>query len=216
GTAGRTDWLGAPHGADWGLFPSGGERLHLVALHALRAASGSLVAATNLYVALALVASAVVAHAVLRWLGCRPSVAGAAACLFALSPAALHRLAAGQLFLFALFPVALGAFAVLWALQRPPSASWRGREWVAPLAAVAVVAISSTYYAVFTGLLLVVTGGLAALRRGDPRRFVAPLLLALALASVSAVTLAPDLLARRAAPSVAASFDRPVRDSETL
>jgi hypothetical protein len=225
GTARRVDWAGAPHGSDWGLFPSGGERLHLMVLHALRTVTGSAVAALNLYVTLALVGTATIAHSVFRWIGCRPVIAGAAACVFTFSPSALHRLAVGHLFLFGLFPVALGVFAVLWVLRRPVPASYRPsqwrragwlrlRDWAAPLVAVAVVAVSSSYYAVFTALLLVACASLAALRRGNMRSLVAPLILVVVLGAVGAATLAPDLLARRSDPA-ASGFDRLARDSET-
>lgn len=226
GAPGASDAFGAPYGTNWALFPSGGERLHLVVLNALHETTGSIVAAANLYVALAILATAVITHTVLRWLGCRTSVAGAAACLFALSPAALQRLAVGHLFLFALFPVALGAFAVLWSMRYGSPPSWRPRvlrtegwlaptRWIAPVAAVAVTAVSSTYYAVFTALLLAACGLVSALRHGDPRRLAAPLMLLAVLGLATAATIAPDLLARRGDPA-AAGFDRPVQDSESF
>ena len=214
GSLGSTARLAAPHGLDWSVYPTS-ERLHLVVLHALYEATGSLVAAVNLHVWLAIVATAVVTHAVLRWLRLEPVVAGAAALLFALSPSALQRLAPGHLFLFALFPVALGVHLIVWSAERPPPTMWSPamwwrtgwltrRVWLVPLASACVIALSSIYYAIFTTILLIGVGAVAAVRDADARRLVAPLLLAAVVAGGTALSLAPDLLDRRDDPSAGA------------
>ena len=223
GNLGSTVRLGAPHGIDWSAYPAS-ERLHLVLLHALDEVTGSLVAAVNLHVWSMVVITALVSFAVLRWLRVLPIPAGAAALVFALSPSALQRLAPGHLFLFALFPVALGVYLVVWASEwQPParhsaSRGWRDRaelrRWSLPFAAAAVVALSSVYYAVFAALLLVGVGAVAAMHRGDARRLVAPLVVAVALAALTGLSLLPDLLDRRDDPA-AAAVQRGVAQSET-
>ena len=225
GSTGTTEALAAPHGLDWSVFPTGTERLHLVVLNALDELSGDAVAAMNLYIWLALVVTAIVTHLVLRRIACGPIVSGAAALVFTMSPAAMMRLDVGHLFLFALFPVALGVWVVLWSLdQRPPPSlrpsTWSPtawlpiRAWVTPVLAVATIALSSAYFAVFTVLLLATVPTAAAIRRSDPRRLVAGAVLIAALVGVAAASMAPELLARRGDPA-AASLSRPVRDSET-
>ena len=225
GTPGTSPDLAAPHGLDWSVFPTGTERLHLVALNALDEATGDPIAAMNLYVVLALVCTALVAHALLRRLGATAVVAGAVALVVTVSPSALLRLAAGHLFLFSLLPVALGVYLALWAIDAPgargpgPQAArtagrWRPGAWVAPLAAGSVIALSSAYYAAFTVLVVGTVAGLAALRRGDLRRLVAPGVLLLAIVAVAGASLAPDLLTRRG-DAAAQSLSRPVRDSDT-
>ena len=74
--------LAAPDSVDWSVFPTGTERLQLFVLHALRVASGGVIAAVNLYLLVGVVVTAVVAFAVLRWMGLRPLLAGAAAVVF--------------------------------------------------------------------------------------------------------------------------------------
>jgi len=61
--------LAAPDSVDWSVFPTGTERLQLFVLHALRVASGGVIAAVNLYLLVGVVVTAVVAFAVLRWMG---------------------------------------------------------------------------------------------------------------------------------------------------
>ena len=226
GSPGISEQLAAPHGLDWSVFPTGTERAHLVVLNALDEAFGDAIAAMNLYVVLALMATAVVAHAVLRRLGAAPVVAGTAAMVFTLSPAALLRLEVGHLFLFSLVPVVLGVYLALWVVDAPPPRSWNPRNWwgsgdrwparvwVAPVAAAAVIGLSSAYYAVFSVLVVGSVAAVVALRRGDARRLIAPALLLLVLVGVAGASLAPEVLARRG-DAASQSLSRPVRDSDT-
>lgn len=221
GSLGSTARLAAPHGLDWSVYPTA-ERLHVVVLHALGEITDSYVAAVNLHAWMSIVATAIVAHAVLRWLRLGPVVAGAAALLFSVSPSALQRLAPGHLFLFALFPVALGVYLLVWSVERPPPSPAAGtrnlrsttRTWAPPLLASLVIALSSVYYAIFTAVLLVGVGAIAATRHRNAGRLVAPILVATAVVTFSGLSLAPDLLDRRDDPS-AAAVERGVAHSET-
>lgn len=224
GTPGDTAELNAPHGLDWSSVPTGTERLHLVVLWALRSLTGSAIGAMNLHAVLALLATAVVTHAVLRRIGCRRSMSAVLALVFALSPAALQRLQVGHTFLFALYPTALAVYLVLWCRDRtrdaPAPTTPRDRggtrwgTWGMPIAAAVVIALSSAYGTVFASLVLLGTGALVAVRHSSIRQLAAPVLLVLVMGGVAGISLLPDLLAHRGDP-VGQAWERPVSDSES-
>ncbi len=105
--------LGAPGPVDWSAFPTGSERLQLLMLRGLDAATGDVVVTMNLYLLLGLVVTAVVWFAVLRWMHVGPFVAGAASLVLTFSPTWGRAVFDGHLFLFATYPVALGFFLVV-------------------------------------------------------------------------------------------------------
>ncbi len=226
GTPGSTRVLNAPYGLDWGSnLPTGTERLHVILLRAFDALTGGNAYLTlNLAVLVGVAATILVGYVVLRWLGARPLLAGAAAVAFAFSTAMTDRLGAGHLFLFPLYPVALGVYLAVLASSGPtegPGARgparctrrWRTRDLMVPGAAILVVAMSSVYYATFTVLLVVSLGSLAAVRAGSWRRLLVPLVVVGALGSAMALTLLPDAVARMDAPT-AGGFNRSVQDSD--
>lgn len=205
--------LGAPASVDWSAFPTGAERLQVAVLHVLDVATGDVVIAMNLYLLLGLVLSAAVTFAVLRWLRLAPVIAGGAALVIALGPAWSEAVFAGHLFLFGMWPVSLGLFLTFWCLDRTGRRPWpsRGAVMIAACAAVAV-ALSSSYYATFSVIVIVSTGVLAVLRRRDIRRLIAPAVVTALIVVVAGASLAPQLLARRGAPT-ATAVERTVDDA---
>lgn len=205
--------LGAPGTVDWTAFPTGAERLQVAMLHLFDAVTGNVVVAMNLYLLVGLVLSAAVTYAVLRWLRLAPVIAGGAALVIAMGPAWSEAVFAGHLFLFSMWPVSLGLYLVFWALDRTGRRPWPspGSTAIAACAAVAV-ALSSAYYAVFTVILIVGTAVLAALRRRDVRRLIAPAVVVGLIVVVAGASLAPQLLSRRGAPT-ATAVERTVDDA---
>ncbi|UDY36755.1 hypothetical protein [Dermatobacter hominis] len=205
GTPRTSDDLAAPAEVDWSVFPTGTERLQLVVLRTLDAATGDVATALNLYLLLGVTATAAVAFAVLRWMGLRPLLAGAVALPFSVGPAFSAALVGGHVFLFALFPVALGTYLALWSTmtsgadvrRRPAVAVW-------PAVAVVVTALSSAYYTSFTVVVIGAVGLAVAVRARRPGRLVLPAVTAAGLALVAGLSLLPDLLSRSGDPAASA------------
>ncbi|HPU39810.1 MAG TPA: hypothetical protein PLS63_09560 [Microthrixaceae bacterium] len=212
GTPGFTTALSAPHGIDWQTsLPTGTERIHVVVLRLFDWLTGDVFVAMNLMVLLGVATTIVVSYLVIRWLGADRVVATGAAVAFAMSPLLTDRLGAGHLFLFALYPVALGVYlAVLGSRQ------WAGTGWrplVVPVVAIGVVATSSIYYATFSAIVISVIGVVAAVRSADRRRLRVPFAIVGTLLFTVILTLIPDLMARRGS-STAGAFTRSVADND--
>lgn len=213
GTPGATGALNAPDGLDWFRnLPTGTERIHVIVLKLADTLSGADPWLTlNLAVVVGVAATIVVSYLVIRWFGAGPLLAGAASVAFAFSTALTDRLGSGHLFLFPLYPVALGVYLAVLGTR------WQGgrgrRALVVPAVAIAVVAMSSVYYATFTILLVVALGGFAAVRAGSWRRLGVPAVIVVALGASMAATLAPDVIARHGA-ATSGGFTRAVQDSD--
>lgn len=205
--------LGAPGSVDWSVFPTGMERLQVLVVRALDAATGDVVVALNLFLLLGPVVTAVVTFAVLRWLRLRPMIAGSAAMLIAFAPAWSEALLGGHLFLLSLYPVSLGLYLSFWVLDRQGS-QLRPSNGSLALAAssAAVVALSSAYYATFTVLVIGSLGILASLRRRDARRLIGPAFIAAVIGAVATLSLLPQLADRSDQPS-ATAVERTVADA---
>ena len=196
--------LAAPDSVDWSVFPTGTERLQLFVLHALRVASGGVIAAVNLYLLVGVVVTAVVAFAVLRWMGLRPLLAGAAAVVFTFAPAFSSAVFEGHLFLFALYPVALAVWLALWSTMadgrpRPPRS-----ELALATTAVVATGLSSAYYTAFAVVVILAVGSAVAARRRSVRSLLRPGAVVLGLVAVAGASLLPNLLARRGDPAAGA------------
>lgn len=219
GTPGTSPSLNAPYGLDWGRsLPTGTERLHVLVLKTFDALTGGNAYLTlNLTVVVGVAATILVGYSVLRWFGARPLLAGAASITFAFSTALTDRLGAGHLFLFPLYPVALGVYLAVLGSRRPVGrrggSTRRARRVLLPGIAVVVISMSSVYYATFTVLLVLSLGLIAAVRAGSLRRLLVPVLIAGTLGSAMALTLVPDALSR-VDSSTAGGFNRSVQDSD--
>ncbi len=204
GSPGASPSLGAPGAVDWSVFPTGTERLQLVEMQVLLAVTGSAITAMNLYLLLAVTATAVVSFAVLRWMGLRPVLAGAVGIVVAFGPAVASAVVGGHLFLVSLVPVALGTYLALWATMTDPTQLRHRGGRLAPAAAVLVVALSSAYFTAFSLVLISVMGVAVALRARSLRRLVLPLATVLLTGAVAALSLLPDLIRRAGDPAASA------------
>lgn len=212
GTPGFTTALSAPHGMDWQTsLPTGTERIHVVVLRLFDWLTGDVFVAMNLMVLLGVAATIVVSYLVMRWLGADRVVAAGGAVAFAMSPVLTDRLIAGHLFLFALYPVALGVYLAVLGSRRWAGGGWR--PLVVPALAIGVVATSSVYYATFSVIVISVVGVVAAVRSADLRRLRVPFAIVGTLALAVVLTLIPDLLARHGS-STAGAFTRSVVDND--
>lgn len=212
GSVGHSSDLGGRSGVDWSVFPTGTERLQLVVLHALDVLTGDVATAINLYLLLGVMVTAAVAFVVLRWMGLRPVLAGAAAVAFTFAPAFGSAVYEGHLFLVALYPVALSTWLAMWATMSEPRTqplmpSGGVVRRVGPavvVIAVIATALSSAYYTAF-GVVVVAAVGLAvAVYRRDARRLLKPAVVIAGLIATAGLSLLPDLLARAGDPAAGA------------
>lgn len=172
---------GAPFGGSLADFPLGGERLHWMGLGILAHLSGRASTALNLWLLLSFPLVAAVAQPCARRFGLGRVASLVVAVCFAALPYHFSR-SHGHFLRVAYFGVPLGALACWWLFQ--PS-RWDGKRW-AGLAAIGVVlGCADTQHAIFTCVLFGVTSAIVALQR----RTWTPLVLTLALCTVSATTL---------------------------
>ena len=220
-----TDLLGAPHGQEMYDFPQGAERLHLVLLRVLTWFSSDAYLVLNVSYLLGFVLIALCAHFVLRTLGARPIIAGAAALLFAFLP--YHFWHGEQhAFLSSYYAVPLAVLMAVWALDGElpltPSrlkAAWRGgqrgRLLVIALSAV-VLGSASPYYAVFAVLLIAAAGGIAFLRLRSWSSVLAAAVLVIAIGGVLLANIMPELLYRRSHGTNLEVANRPLSEGEAF
>ncbi len=205
GSPGTSTDLGAPTGVDWSVFPTGTERLQLVVLRSLDVLTGDVTGAVNLYLLLGVTATATVAFAVLRWIGLRPLLAGAVGVTFSVGPAFSSALLGGHLFLFALYPVALGTYLALWStMTSVAELRARPRSLALPAVAVVATALSSAYYTSFTSVVVAAMGLAVTVRSRRVGRLLLPALTAATLGLVAGLSLLPDLLRRSGDPASSA------------
>jgi phosphoglycerol transferase len=189
--------LGWPFGLNLADYPEGGDNAHWAALAGLQAATGSAVAAINVFYVATFATTAATAHLALRYLGVRRVTAGAMALLFAFAPYHFARNESHlMLSSYAMVPIAvLLAVAVLRGdrLVLVPGRrgiAWRsGRTW-AVIAAVVVLASTGSYYFVF-GVMLI---ALAAAVRAIGSRSLRPVGTAAILIGLGLVTFTLNLL----------------------
>lgn len=184
--------IGAPDGWNLRDFPKPGDAWHFLALRAFALGSRDWALATNVFYLASFLAVALAAYAALRWLDVRPPFAAAGGVVTSLLP---YHFARGEEHLmlsdYAAVPL-LVALAVNQLGDDPwftPS-QWRTRRGLGALAIVAFAAGTGLYYAVFGAVILLVTGGIAALAR----RRATPVVSALILAGVVAVALGVQLI----------------------
>jgi len=198
-----TPRLGAPLGHQMYDLPLGGETLQLVVMRAIAFLADNPFAVINVYYLLtfALVASS--AYLVCRALGITRALAAVAGVLYAFLP--YHFVAHGEahLFLSAYYTVPLAALLLCWHLEGrllPRRLSELGAEDTPPgltgarlataVAMCVIVGASSTYYAVFTLVLLALATVVEVARLRSWR----PVVSAALVGGVISVTLAAGLL----------------------
>jgi hypothetical protein len=216
GTPGHSTLTGAPWGTDWSWLPSGGERLHLVVLNALYEVTDDLWLAMNLHLLLGVVVTAVLAFLVLRRFGARDLFAGAAGVLIAATQSFYAHLGLGHLFLLALYPLVLGVYLAVWATtpqevgDAGPGGTRSARALVVPAVAATVIGMSSTYYAVFSVVVILGLGVAVAVRRGSWRALARPVGAGAVVVGVFLLSSLPTLLSGHAAV-----VERPLSDVDS-
>jgi phosphoglycerol transferase len=226
GGYGYAPQLGAPYGQELYDFPQGGDRIHLLAWEALGRLFDSPFAVLNAWFAIGFVLISVVAYGVLRAFGVRPLLAGALGVLYAFLPYRFwHGLQHPPL--SAYFCVPLGALLALWVttgglplLRRDRrDGTWDTgrlrRRALVVAAAVVVIGSSDPYYVMFSAILVLVAGGLEALRGRRLGPVVGAIAVAGALGFVLTANLAPEILYRRDHGANERVTERTVSDSET-
>jgi phosphoglycerol transferase len=199
--------LGAPFGLQFYDFPISGDNLNWLVMKILSLGSSSPALIENEFFILGFPAVGATAYVVLRWL--RLSIPASVVCaiLFALAPYHLwHGEAHLLLSSYAVVPVS--AYLILSVLggqalfaRREPRPTRRLLVWTSKRSALMIllcVAIGSlgTYYALFTVLLLLVSGIAAAVARRHWRPLIQVGVLVAAIMLTLAANTAPDLIYR--------------------
>jgi phosphoglycerol transferase len=194
--------LGAPFQQEFHDFPMA-DNLHLAVAKAAGLVIDDYAVFVNLYYLFGFVLAAWTALWVLRWLGITPAVSVVMSVLFTMVP---YHFLRGEVhfFLAAIYPIPLAVFLLISALRgdrltadRPGwrrFASWPFLRYV--LAAL-ILGSASSYYAIFTLLLLGVAGLAAAFRGRSLRRAAPAAVLVGLLAAVQFANLLPDMLYAR-------------------
>ena len=184
--------VGFPDGWNLRDFPKAGDVWHLLALRTFALGSQDWALATNAFYLASFLAVAFAAYAALRWLGVRPPFAATGGVVTSLLP---YHFARNEAHLtlsdYASVPL-LVALAVNQLGDDPwfTPRQWRTRRGLGALAIVAFAAGTGLYYAVFGAVILLVTGGIAALAR----RRATPVVSALILAGVVGIALGAQLI----------------------
>lgn len=197
--------LGAPAGQAYHDFPTA-DNLHMMAARILGWFTNDVAVAANLYYLIGFPLAAVTALWFLRQCGLSRPMAVVMAVLFAVAPYHFLR-HQGHLFLGSYYPIPLGSAVVLrvirgqqlWSL-RSGSTRWRkiwavlsGRGAIT-VYCLATVATASTYYLVFTLVLLAAAGFVALARTGSLSRFRGAVVAGLVGLVVAGLNMAPDNL----------------------
>jgi phosphoglycerol transferase len=187
--------VGVPDGWNLRDFPKPGDAWHFVGLRAFALGSRDWALATNLFYLASFLAVALAAYAALRWLAVRPPFAAAGGVVTSLLPYHFARNEA-HLMLgdYAAVPL-LVALAVNQLGADPWFAlgKWRTRRGLGALGIVAFAAGTGLYYAVFGAVILLATGGIAALAWRRWTTFVSALILAGVVAVALGVQLIPTI-----------------------
>ena len=187
--------LGAPFGQQLYDFPSGDDSLHLLALKLLGVFSGDWAVALNLYFLLGFVLAAATAFWVMRRFEVSRPSAAAAAVLFAVLP---YHFLRGEmhLMLATYYSVPLGVYLALSVWQQRPLFGGGWKRTAGTIALAAVVASTSVYYAVFTGLLVLVAALSVAVTGRSLRRLVPGALVLAAIGTVLTLSMLPSIVHR--------------------
>lgn len=198
--------LGWPFGQNLADFPEGADNLNWFLLAAGQFLTGSAFTAMNLFYLASFGAVAGMAHAVLRLLGVRMSLAAATSLLFAFLPYHFARNEVHlQLSMYFMVPVAV-LIALLMLSDDPPLTqrtddggwrfAWRSRRTWLVLASVALLASGGAYYFAFSLLLFAAAAVARALSGGGWRPIAACSVLIVVGAGVFALNVAPSIVER--------------------
>jgi phosphoglycerol transferase len=194
--------LGAPFHQEFHDFPMA-DNLHLAVAKAAGLVIDDYAVFVNLYYLFGFVLAAWTALWVLRWLGVTPAVSVVVAVLFTMVP---YHFLRGEVhfFLAAIYPIPLAVFLLITGLRGdrltadrpgwPRFASWPFLRFVV---VALVLGSASSYYAIFTMLLLGVAASAAVFRARSWRAVVPAVVLVGMLGAVQFANLLPDLMYAR-------------------
>ncbi len=215
--------LGAPFGQMYHDFPQA-DNLHLAAVAVMNVFVDNWAVAFNAYYLLGFPLAALTAVWFFRLVGVSRAFTLVLAVLFALLPYHFEK-NQGHLFLASYYPVPLGAGVVLMALRGTSlwslGAGARSRVLarltcpaVLTVLAMVLVGAASTYYSIFTAILLAVAGLVALWRDGSWRRFVGAAAAGALLLATMLVNMAPDLLYARGREANTLAFTRDAGEAD--
>lgn len=195
--------LGAPAGQDYHDYPTA-DNLHMVAARLLGLLTDDWAVAMNAYYLLGFVLAALTMVWFLRLVGVSGLMTVTLSVLFALAPYHFQR-NEGHLWLASYYvvPLALGVVVTagrglpLWRWRRGKGVPRQGLAALVTVVAMVLVGSASTYYAVFTAVLLAAAGLIALVRARDLRRFLGAAAAGLVLVGTVLANMAPDLWAQR-------------------
>ena len=196
----REPLLGVPAGQSYHDFPTA-DNLHLIAVRVLGLFSSDWPVVLNVYFLLGFPLAAVAAVYFLRRIGAGRTMSAVGGTLFALAPYHFLR-GESHLWLASYYVVPLALLVVVRAFQgehlwrpEPSDASrWRWARATATVVAGVTVATASTYYSVFTLVLLAVAGIAAYFQHRDVRRFLGAVAAGVLVAGVALLNMLPDVL----------------------
>lgn len=216
--------LGAPFGQHFHDFPQA-DNLHLVWAWVLGLASRHWATVWNGYYALTYPLCALAGTWFMRAIGASRVSAFVAGMLFALAPYHIYR-SEGHLFLAAYYPVPLAAMVVyrllagepVWTVREGGSRlnplRWVTKRSVSTLLCLAIVGTASSYYSVFT-VILICFALMAALTRSDRWRTLVAGIFAMGfLMVVMLINMAPDILWKHGKPVDYLGFSRQQIETE--
>lgn len=197
--------LGAPAGQAYHDFPTA-DNLHMMAARILGWFTNDVAVVANLYYLIGFPLAAVTALWFLRQCGLSRPMAVVMAVLFAVAPYHFLR-HQGHLFLGSYYPIPLGLAVVLRVIRgralwgvKSGDTRWR-KTWgvlsgrgAITVYCLAIVATASTYYLVFTLVLLAAAGFVALARTGSLSRFRGAVVAGLVGLVVAGLNMAPDNL----------------------
>jgi len=201
--------LGAPFGQHYYDFPLGGEHLQLAVLKILGLVLGNTFLTVNVYYLLTFPLTAIGAALFLRWLGNRSDTAVVFGTLFAFLPYHFAR-GSRHLFLSGYYLIPFGLYLVVATLNgatlveaRPRSAArsvivrFASRRTCITLLGCLLLGSTSTYYTVFTALLVLMAAAARMLITRSPSPAAPAAAIVLAMLGALVLNNAPTLLYRQ-------------------
>ena len=216
-------FVGAPAGSHGNDFP-GADNLHLLVIAALGVFSSSYPIVLNAYYLLTFPLAAVAGAWFFRVVGVGRALTVALAVLYAFAPYHFSR-GEDHLYLAAYYPVPLALVLVyravsgeaLWSQRADPAPRWRARltgRNTANAGVLLLLGTASSYYSVFTLLLLTLCALIALAQDRRVRTLAGVVVAQVVLAGVMVVNMLPNLLYERAHGSNVVALVRNARSSE--
>ncbi|QNE44807.1 hypothetical protein F1C15_14185 [Frigoribacterium sp. NBH87] len=196
-------FLGAPWGQQYHDFPTA-DNLHFMVADLLSLVTDDWATAMNTYYLVGFVLAGVTGYWFLATVGVRPVVGVVLAVLFSVAPYHFYR-AEQHLWLGSYYPLPLALGVVWWVARGEPV--WTARAGSGPrllrlltgrgafaAVALAVMATGSTYYAVFTVVLLVFAGAASSWRHRSWRRLGGAVVTTVVVVGAVVANMLPDVL----------------------